>query len=416
MKDILLNILAKLYLALKRLFNAGIPLKFVVILCALVGFFTYLRTHNTMLRDVGGNDEYAEAKRYIEIKDILDEHYIDVVDRAGMADAAAAAMVAALGDPWSYFMTADEYKAYQLSTANDYADIGFSIVKDTTTGGFQVISVYPSSPAAMAGLTTGMIITGVDGQNLSEFTTDEVRTLIRSKLNTKFVLEILNGQGHIEVDCSNMNASAVNYRLEKTGAAYVQIHNFEAGSGQAAVDAIEYLLGQGADSLVIDVRNNPGGLPTEVAILLDYLLPAGRLFSEVDKKGVVSVTESDSMNLQMPTCVLINSGTFGEAELCAAVLKEWGWATLMGEPTSGNTRTQETIPLSDGSAIRLSTRSYRTPSGVDICAAGGVIPDYIVYNSDEAFTGTTEGTTGGEDGTASISDDEQLMAALRLLS
>ena len=131
----------------------------------------------------------------------------------------------------------------------------------------------------------------------------------------------------------------------------------DAVCGKAAVDAIEYLLGQGADSLVIDVRNNPGGLPGEVAVLLDYLLPAGRLFSEVNKKGVVSVTESDSLNLQMPTCVLINTGTFGEAELCAAVLKEYQRAVLMGESTSGSTRSQETIPLADGSANSLSTRS-----------------------------------------------------------
>ena len=313
-------------------------------------------------------------------------------------------------------MTADEYRAYQLSAGNDYADIGLSFVKDEANGGFQVISVYPGSPAANAGVGTGMIITALDGEKLLGYTTDEVRTKIRGKLNTKFVLEIANGQGSIEVDCTNVNAESVNFRMEKTGAAYIQIHNFEAGSGQSAVDAIEYLLGQGADSLVIDVRNNPGGLAAEAATLLDYLLPAGRLFSEVDKKGVVSVTESDSMNLQMPTCVLLNSGTYGEAELFAAVMKEWNWATLMGEPTYGNTRSQETIPLSDGSAIRLSTRSYLTPSGVDICATGGVVPDFIVYNSDESATGTTEGTTGGEDGTASISNDDQLMAALRLLS
>ena len=401
---------------LKRLFNAGIPLKYVLIICILVGGVTYFGTHNTIIRDVGGNEDYAEAMRYIEIKDLIDERYIDPVDRSIMADDAAAAMVSGLGDPWSYFMSADEYRAYQLSTANDYSDIGMSLVKDEATGGFQVISVYPSSQAALAGLMPGMIITAVDGQNLSGFSTDEVRTMIRGKLNTKFVLEIGNGQGSIEVDCSNVNAEAVHSRMEKTGAAYIQIHNFEAGSGQTAVDAIEYLLSQGADSLVIDVRNNPGGLPGEVKILLDYLLPAGRLFSEVDKDGHVSVTESDSMNLQMPTCVLINSGTYREAELCAAVLKEWGWATLMGEPTLGNTRSQETIPLSDGSAIRLSTKSYLTPSGVDISAAGGVVPDMIVFNSDESATGTTEGTTGGEDGTASTSNDEQLMAALRLLS
>ena len=96
--------------------------------------------------------------------------------------------------------------------------------------------------------------------------------------------------------------------------------------------------------------------------------------------------------------------------------KEFKWATLVGEPTTGNTRSQETIALADGSAIRLSTRTYLTPSGIDISKAGGVIPDSIVYNSDESATGTTQGTTGGQDGTASISADDQLMAALRYLS
>ena len=415
MKVIFLRLLAKLYLSVKKLLKTGVPLIFVLILCVVVWAVTYFTTHSAMIRKVGGSSEYDEAMRYIEIKNVIDERYIDPVNRASMADSAAAAMVAGLGDPWSYFMTADEYRSYQLSSANDYADIGMSIVKDEASGGFQIISVYPDSPAAKAGVMTGMVITAVDGESLNGYTTDAVRTLIRSKLNTKFVLDFSNSS-RIEVDCSAVNAESVTFRLEKTGAAYIQIHNFEAGSGQAAVDAIEYLLGQGAVSLVIDLRNNPGGLASETAILLDYLLPAGRLFSVVDKQGPVSVTESDSMNLQMPTCVLINSGTFREAELCAAVLKEWGWATLMGEPTSGNTRTQETIPLSDGSAIRLSTMSYLTPSGVDLCAEGGVVPDFIVYNSDESATGTTEGTTGGEDGTASISNDEQLMAALRLLS
>ena len=415
MKIIFLRILAKLYLSVKKLMKTGVPLIAVLILCVLVWAVTYFVTHNSMLKKVGGEEDFAEAMRYIEVKDVIDERYIDPVNRDGMADSAAAAMVAGLGDPWSYFLTEDEYRAYQLSTANDYADIGMSIVKDDATGGFQVISVYPDSPAARAGVTNGMIIVAVDGESLYGYTTDAVRTLIRSKLNTTFILDFSNGS-RIEVDCTTVNADSVTFRLEKTGAAYIQIHNFEAGSGQAAVDAIEYLLSQGAVSLVIDLRNNPGGLSSEAAILLDYLLPAGRLFSVVDKKGTVTVTESDSFNLQMPTCVLINSGTFREAELFAAVLKEWGWATLMGEPTTGNTRTQETIALSDGSAIRLSTKSYLTPSGVDLCAAGGVVPDFIVFNSDESATGTTQGTTGGEDGTASISNDEQLMAALRLLS
>ena len=338
------------------------------------------------------------------------------MDRKALGQSAAAAMVSGLGDGWSYYMTEDEYRTYQLSSSNDYNDIGMTLVKDTNIGGFQIVSVYPGSPAAMSGLGPGMIISAVDGQAVSGMSTDEVRTLIRSKLNTKFYITLANISEPVELDCTDSNAGAVNYRLEKTGAGYVQIRNFEAGSGQAAVDAIEYLMTQTADSFVIDLRNNSGGLTEEVATLLDYLLPAGRLFSEVAKDGDTIVTESDGMCIQYPTVVLINTGTFKEAELCAAVLKEFQWATLMGEPTTGNTRSQDTLVLSDGSAIRLSTHSYLTANGVDIAKNGGVVPDMIVYNSDESATGTTEGTTGGEDGTASISADDQLMAALRYLS
>ena len=288
----------------------------------------------------------------------------------------------------------DEYRTYQLSSSNDYSDIGMSLVKDTSSGGFKVISIYPSSAAARAGLGTGMIITAVDGEKLKDYTTDQVRTLIRSRLNSVFRLEIGNGAALIEVDCTNSNLDAVSYRLEKTGAGYIQIKNFEAGSGKSAVDAIERLMKEGAVSFVLDLRNNSGGLSSEVATLLDYLLPSGRIFSEVGKDGKEIVTTSDGMCIQYPMAVLINPGTFREAELCAAVLKEFKWATLVGEPTTGNTRSQETIALADGSAIRLSTRTYLTPSGIDISKAGGVIPDSIVYNSDESATGTTQGTTG----------------------
>lgn len=416
MKRILLRLLRRILMFFHRLFNIGVSLKVVVFLLALVGGGVYFYTYNSMLKQVGGKDDFDEAMRYIEIKDILEDQFIDSVDRKAMGDSAAAAMVSGLGDGWSYYMTADEFRTYQLSSSNDYSDIGLSIVKDNTSGGFQVISIYPGSPAAASGLSTGMIITAVDGEKLSGYSTDQVRTLIRSKLNTKFRLEIANGQDSIEVDCTNANADAVVYRLEKTGAGYVQINNFEAGSGQAAVDAIEYLMTQSADSFVLDLRNNPGGLTDEVAILLDYLLPAGRLFSEVAKNGEVLTTDSDGMCIQFPMVVLINDGTFREAELCAAVLKEYQWASIMGTPTTGNTRSQDTIELADGSAIRLSTHTYLTPNGVDISATGGVVPDMIVFNSDESATGTTLGTTGGEDGTASISNDDQLMEALKYLS
>ena len=409
----LLSTIAQFFSAI---FNIRIKLKFVLIAFILIISGAVAYTYYTMLNNVGGKEDYAEAMRYIEIKDVIDENFIDEVDRTALGNYAAAAMVSGLNDPWSKYMSSDEYKTYQLSSANEYQDIGISMLKDENGGGVQVIGVTPSSPAALAGLTTGMYITSVDDEDITKYTLEEARTAIRSRMNGKFTLGFGRGQSPIEVDCSAVYTSAVNARLEKTEAGYVQISNFEAGSSQDAINAIEDLLNQGAIALCIDLRNNPGGLRSEVASFLDYLLPNGVLFAEMDKNGKQEVVQSDGMCIQLPMCVLVNTGTFAEAELCAAVLQEYNWATILGEATTGKTRTQETITLSDGSALQLSTGTYITGNGNDISRNGGVVPDVITYNSDASATGTTQGTTGESTGTASVSADQQLMAALTLLS
>ena len=184
-------------------------------------FATRIITRNQVVQEVGGKEDYDEAMRYIEIKDIIDEKYIEPVDRKSMGYSAAIAMVSGLGDAWSSFLTDDEYKTYQLSSSNEYADIGMSLVKDSS-GGFQVVTVYPDSPAARSGVVIGMLITAVDGQKVADFSTDEVRTLIRSKMNGKFNLTIVGMSDPLEIDATNVNAEAITYRLEKTGAGYVQ--------------------------------------------------------------------------------------------------------------------------------------------------------------------------------------------------
>lgn len=408
----------RLLYAILRFFHAvfNIPVRFKYVLIALLLVFggTYFHTQRTMFDNVGGKSDYNEAMRYIEIKNLVDKEFIDEVDRNSMGDNAAAAMISGLGDKWSYYMSPNEYKAFQLSSTGEYAGIGVAILKEDG-GGFEVISVNMDSPAARAGLTAGMVITSIDGIDLRDKTLDQARTLIRSRLNTKFTLGLERGDP-IEVDCSSVYQSSVHYRLEKTMAGYVQILNFEAGTAQDAIDAIEDLLNQGASALVIDLRGNPGGLATEVADFLNYLLPSGTLFIQRDKDGHEDVTTSDGMCIQLPMAVLINGDTYAEAEVCAAVIKEYQWATILGEPTTGKTRTQETIALSDGSAIRLSTGTYLTGSRLDISTAGGVTPEYIIHNADPSSAGTTAGTTGESTGTGATSTDEQLMNALKMLS
>ena len=414
MKGIFGRMLAAIGRGLARIFNVGVPLKFVLIALIVFTGGAVAVTSSTMIKNVGGKADYAEAMRYIEIKDIVEENFIDPVNRESMGYSAAAAMIAGLGDKWSAYMSPDEYKTYQLSASNEYSGIGMSIMKDANSGGFQITSVNSGSPAYNGGLSSGMVIVTVDGEDVTGLDADSFRTLVRSKQNTKFTVETSSGESY-EVNCAATYVNPVSYRLEKTEAGYVKIDNFEAGSGQAAIDAVEDLLSQNATAFVIDLRGNPGGLTSELQTFLDYLLPSGDLFVSVDKGGKEQVFTSDSICLDMPMCVLINGETYGEGEIFAAVMQEYDWATIMGEPTTGKTRTQQVIEVSDGSAIRLSTHSFLTPNRVDI-SLNGVVPDSIVYNSDPSTVGTTEGTTGGSSGTASSSNDEQLIAALKLLS
>ncbi len=414
MKKYFKRFLASLGALIGRLFNIGIPLKVVLLLVLLVGGVAVGLTYSKMMKKVGGKADFEEAMRYIEIKDVVSENYIDETDRTRMGQSAASAMVSGLGDKWSYYMSPDEYRSYKLSSANEYSGIGMSISKEES-GYFRVISVNAGSAAAEAGVSAGMIINSVDGENIRDLSEDEARTLIRSKLNSKFTLGISGGT-ELTVDCKRTHQSAVNYRKEKTDAGYVQIYNFEAGSAQESIDAIEALLEQNIVALCIDLRGNPGGLASEIEALLDYLLPAGTVFYTTDRQGHEKAASSDSMCIQLPMVVLINGETYAEAEVFAAAMQEYQWATLFGETTTGSTRDQETIELSDGSAIRLSTKSYLTPNRVDISTNGGVVPEMIIYNSDPNSAGTTLGTTGGAQGTASVSNDEQLMAALTFLS
>lgn len=400
--------------SINKFFNRGIPVKIVLLAAVLIAGASIGITYMKTMDKVGGKDTYTEAMRYVQIKDILSDNYIGETDRDAMADEAAYAMVSGLGDKWSYYMSADEYRTYQLYSSGEYSTIGMAISK-SDSGGFLVDSVNYDSSAARSGLTAGMVITSVDGTDVTDMNVDEVRTLIRSKMNTKFTLGI-GRNDVIEVDCTSFYVSSVTFRLEKTLAGYIQIQDFEAGTAQDAIAAIEDLLAQGAVAFVFDLRGNAGGLYSEAADLLDHLLPNYDLFIELDKEGNEKMFSSDALSIDVPMCILLNKGTYGCAELFCAVMQEYGAATLLGEQTSGNIQSQTTFDLADGSAIHLSTKTYLTAYMKKDISNIGVTPDIITYNADESATGTTQGTLEGNEGTASTSDDEQLMQALKLLS
>lgn len=365
-------------------FDNKIKLTHLIIACLAVAIVTAILTYVAAIGGFGSKQYLDDARRYVEIEKIIDDNYIGDADYNELYNAAAAAMVKSIGDKWSYFMNAEEYEAYKLSSSNEYSGIGVS-VKVNSSGEFEVFSVEESSPAANAGIAVGDIITAIDGEDVSDKTLEDVSLLIRSKVNKDFPMTLESGGDTktVTVACEIIYKNPVSSRLLDGNIGYIKISNFEAGSSENTKKAIEQLLQTGATSFIFDVRNNPGGLLTELVDLLDYILPEGDLFISVDKSGKETVQTSDKVSLKNKMIVIVNGNSYSAAEFFAAALQEYNWATVVGEQTTGKARSQITLELSDGSAVHISTHKYLTPNRVDLAEVGGVTPDIAVAQDDE---------------------------------
>ena len=361
----------------------GIKIRFwaLILACVLCVGVTYGLTVQRERGRIGSEENYSQAMKYLEIKNVIDEKYVGTVNEENVSAAAFDAMVSALGDQWSYYMSPSEYSAYKLYSANQYVGLGVQVDKDAETGGLKITGVNSGTPADNAGLEAGDIILAVAGTDITGMTVGDARSFISSNLGESVKLKIRDKDGNeseLSVNCELIYTSPVSYRMLSGSIGYVQILNFDSGAADAAIKAIETLLGQGALGFVFDVRTNPGGLLSELTTLLDYLLPSGNIFISVDKAGNQTPTESDSVCLDMPMAVLVNADTYSAAEFFAAALQDYNWAEIVGERTTGKSRSQQTIELSDGSAVHLSTARYLTPAGIDLAEQGGLIPDQEV--------------------------------------
>lgn len=332
----------------------------------------------------------------------IENKYIGEADSTAMQDAAAEAMIASLGDRWSYYISAEEYAAHVDRQNNSYVGIGVTIQGRQDGLGVDIVSVTAGGPAEEAGILPGDILTHADGTALGTLTTAEVRGIVMGEQNTKVMLTILRGEESLEIPVTRkvVHSKAADSVMLTENVGYISISNFHAGAGKETIQQVEKLLEEGAQKIVFDVRNNPGGYVHEMVEALDYLLPEGPLFCSVSYSGKEDVETSDADCLQIPIAVLINGNTYSAAEFFAAALVEYDWAVTVGEPTTGKGYYQTTIELGDGSAVQLSTGAYTTPKGVNLTEAGGLQPQVAVM--------------AGE-GISNLLEDPQIAAAIAAL-
>ena len=349
-----------------------------------------------------------DTKLY-ELSQLIEERFIEEADMAKAEDAAAAAMVNSLGDQWSYYLTADEYVAHMEQMNNAYVGIGVTISGTEDGTGVEVLKVEPNGPAMDAGIQAGDMIVGVEGQDVAGMTTTELRNLVRGKEGTSVLLTICRAGEtfDLSVERRTMETAVAMGLMLENNVGLVTIYNFDSRCASESIAAIEDLIKQGAQSLIFDVRNNPGGYKDELVKLLDYLLPEGPLFRSEDYKGNVLVDESDEKCLEMPMAVLVNEGSYSAAEFFAAALSEYEWATVVGTQTCGKGYFQVTYRLSDGSAVGLSIGKYTTPKGISLQNVG-IVPDIVVEVDEETDYKIYAGTLA-------LDEDPQIQAAMQAL-
>ena len=342
---------------------------------------------------------------------LIEQYFIDEYDAEALvqaaADGAAAYMVEATGDRWSYYISADEMAAYEEQLHNSYVGIGVTI--QTCEQGERIMSVTPGSPAEEAGIQVGDICIEVEGQSTVELGMDGTRELVRGEEGTYVNMRFLRGEEILDfsVERRAIISPVAQWQMLEDQIAWISIYNFDYHCAEQTLACIEEAMEQGAEALLFDVRFNGGGLKDEMVEVLDVLLPEGEIFRSLDYTGKEEIDMSDAACLTIPMAVLVNEDSYSAAEFFAAALQEYGVAQVIGVQTSGKGNFQYTLDLGDGSAVALSCGKYFTPKGVSLTDVG-VTPDVEVdldYADYEAlYYGILE-----------TQDDEQLQAGVAAL-
>ena len=348
-------------------------------------------------------------RKTAEISSYLEEYFIDEYDEDALADAAAAAMVKATGDEWSYYLTAEEYKTYLEDFYNAYVGIGVTITEDEQAGGMRIESVTPGGPADQAGVRVGDILLQVEGQDTLTLGMTGTRNLVRGEEGTAVTLLFLRDGEQLELTITraNIETQVAACELLEGDIGYIRINNFDVRCARETIACIDQMRSEGAQALLFDVRFNGGGLKDEMVKVLDYLLPEGVLFRSVDYAGEEEVDYSDKRCVEMPMAVLVNLDSYSAAEFFAAALQEYGWATVVGEQTYGKGNFQTGFELSDGSMLNISIGKYYTPEGKSLTGVG-ITPDIACELSEDDYANLYYGLLEKE-------DDVQMQKALDVL-
>ncbi len=316
-----------------------------------------------------------------EIRKLVDDLYVGEYDPQKAIDVASAGFILGVGDRWSGYLSKEEYEEYKLSLKGQAKGIGVYTLYDAERQSLRLIEVYPGSGADRAGLKRGDEILGTKDKTLKDNGYQEVRDSIAGEEGTAAELIVRHAAtgktDTVSAVRGEVETTMVSGKMLDDDTGYILIYNFHLGAEKQFDKVLKELLAKGAERLVFDVRENPGGAVETLSKMLDPLLPEGTIMTLRAKDGKEKVYTSDAKALDLPMAVIMNENSYSAAEFFAAALQEYGKAVIVGEQTVGKGYSQRTYALSDGSALRLSDNAYYTPKGKSLIGTG-VLPDLAV--------------------------------------
>ena len=335
-------------------------------------------------------DEYARLLRYEKLDvlmQLVEMYYYEDVDEDEMLESAALGLIAGIGDVYSTYYTKEDMEAFNEETEGEYAGIGCQLLADPSDQMITITRVFKGSPAERAGMRSGDKIVYVNDVYYSAYEMDDAVSVMRGEPGGTVKVTVLRDLDTIDFDVTReiVNINYVEYEILGGDIGYVMVYDFLGDAYEGFAEAIDAFRAANVSGMIIDLRNNGGGLVDACVDMADLILPEGVVVSMRDKYDEVEEYRIDDEYFDVPMVLLVNGYSASASEILAGAVRDYGAGTLLGTKTFGKGVVQSALEFTDGSGIKLTTARYYTPSGE--CIHGvGIEPDITVELDEDAVT------------------------------
>ena len=351
------------------------------------------------------------SKKSEELYNTIDDYYLNEIDNNKLQDGIYKGMVDSLGDQYTVYYNAEEYKQFTTSSSGTYCGIGVAVSQNASTGAITVVKTFKKGSGEKEGMLPGDIIYKVKGKKIEGLELSKVVSQIKGEEGTYVKVTVLRDGKEIEFNLERrkLEIDTVTYRIEEKDGkkiGYIAVSEFDEVTASQFKNAIAELEKEGIKGLVIDLRDNPGGLLDVTCEMLDRMIKKGILVYTVDKNGKrIDEEATDNLSFDKPVAILVNGNSASASEVFSGAMKDYNVATLVGTKTFGKGIVQSIVPFGDGSAMKVTVSRYYTPNGINIHGTG-IEPDVEVKLDEKAI----------KDGKLDRKEDNQLDKALDVIT